>query len=127
MRGVRLLLVVCLISCNLFGRSEISQVVTLFSRIAYHLETTLTLSIEKHDVIGVETTIEHTNGYAFARVRLRQPSAQMYLVYSCRSMRLTEEHTLSALGKADGHYVATLCQLLQLRQRHRDDGEMIDH
>ena len=57
MRGVRLLLVVGLISCNLFGRSEISQIVTLFSRIAYHLETTLTLSIEKHDVIGVETTI----------------------------------------------------------------------
>ena len=122
-----LLLVVGLISCNLFGRSEISQIVTLFSRIGYHLETTLALSIEKHDVIGIETTIEHTNGYAFARVRLRQPSAQVYLVYSCRSMRLTEEHSLSALGKADGHYVATFSQLLQLRQRHGNDCEMINH
>ena len=82
MCGMALLIIVGFKSGYFVWCGEIGQCIAFFSGIAYHLETTFALVIMKHDMVRVETIVEHTYGYPFSCVGLLQVGAQLYFIYA---------------------------------------------
>ena len=127
MSSVAFVLIICLEGCNLGWGGEIGEGFILLFALADHLETAFAFCILKHDVVRVETIVEHSDGYSFSCVGLGESGAEVNLIYACRFVGLVEQETLSALSEADAFHIATLCQLLQLGEADGGDGEMIDH
>ena len=108
MSSVAFVLIICLEGCNLGWGSEIGEGFVLLLALADHLETALAFCILKHDVVGVETVVEHSDGYSFASVGLGESGAEVNLIYTCRFVSLVEQESLSALSEADAFHIATL-------------------
>ena len=108
MSSMAFVLIICLEGCNLGRGGEIGEGFILLFALADHLETAFAFCILKHDVVGVETIVEHSDGYSFSGVGLGESGAEVNLIYACRFVGLVEQETLSALSEADAFHIATL-------------------